>query len=167
MLQLTAAHRQGDLRSSCGAGIQTPKLLIIDEVGYLPFSRDEASHFFQAIAHRYERGSLIITSKRPFRPVGYRSSPAMRRRRQRCSIGSCTTPMSPWSAARATDCKNANGRELRCPEPNPKPRWSNLDDRSEGKWLSFWRPFTRGGTAFTRIRSGSGAIITPAWNPAI
>ena len=42
------------------------QLLIIDEVGYLPFSREEASHFFQVIAHRYERGSVIITSNLPF-----------------------------------------------------------------------------------------------------
>lgn len=41
-------------------------MLIIDEVGYLPFSREEASHFFQAIAQRYERGSIIITSNVPF-----------------------------------------------------------------------------------------------------
>jgi DNA replication protein DnaC len=32
----------------------------------LPFSREEASHFFQAIAQRYERGSIIITSNVPF-----------------------------------------------------------------------------------------------------
>lgn len=66
VLQLTATHRQGRLKEFLRRGIQTPKLLIIDEVGYLPFSRDEASHFFQAIAQRYERGSVIITSNVPF-----------------------------------------------------------------------------------------------------
>lgn len=45
--------------------IQAPRLLIIDEVGYLPFSREEANHFFQAIAQRYEHGSVIITSNLP------------------------------------------------------------------------------------------------------
>jgi DNA replication protein DnaC len=35
-------------------------------VGYLPFSREEASHFFQVIAHRYKHGSVIITSNLPF-----------------------------------------------------------------------------------------------------
>jgi DNA replication protein DnaC len=39
---------------------------IIDELGYLPFSRQEASHFFQVIAQRYEHGSVLITSKLPF-----------------------------------------------------------------------------------------------------
>ncbi len=66
MLQLTTAHRQGRLKHYLRRGIQLPKLLIIDEVGYLPFTREEASHFFQAIAQRYERGSVIITSNLPF-----------------------------------------------------------------------------------------------------
>ncbi len=35
-------------------------------VGYSPFSRDESNHFFQVIAQRYERGSVIITSNLPF-----------------------------------------------------------------------------------------------------
>lgn len=65
-LQLTKAHRQGRLKEYLRRGIQSPRLLIIDEVGYLPFSRDEASHFFQAIAQRYEHGSIIITSNLPF-----------------------------------------------------------------------------------------------------
>jgi len=66
MLQLTTAHRQGRLKHYLRRSIQLPKLLIIDEVGYLPFSRDEASHFFQTIAQRYERGSVLITSNLPF-----------------------------------------------------------------------------------------------------
>lgn len=64
--QLTTANRQGRLKEYIRRSIQLPKLLIIDEVGYLPFSRDEASHFFQVIAQRYERGSVIITSNVPF-----------------------------------------------------------------------------------------------------
>ena len=66
MLQLTKAHRQGRLKEYLRRGVQSPRLLIIDEVGYLPFSRDEASHFFQAIAQRYEHGSVVITSNLPF-----------------------------------------------------------------------------------------------------
>lgn len=41
-----------------------PKLLIIDELGYLPFEPNAAHVFFQLIARRYERGSLLITSNR-------------------------------------------------------------------------------------------------------
>lgn len=43
-----------------------PKLLIIDEIGYLPLSRSEASLFFRLITRRYERASLIITSNKSF-----------------------------------------------------------------------------------------------------
>lgn len=43
-----------------------PRLLIIDEIGYLPFGREEANHFFQVIAKRYERGSIIVTSNLAF-----------------------------------------------------------------------------------------------------
>ncbi|MFP3434277.1 ATP-binding protein, partial [Paraburkholderia sp. SIMBA_061] len=42
------------------------RLLIIDEIGYLPMSREQANLFFQVIAKRYERGSLIVTSNLPF-----------------------------------------------------------------------------------------------------
>ena len=63
MLQLTTAHRHGRLKQYLQRAILSPRLLI---VGYLPFSREEASHFFQVIAHRYERGSVIITSNLPF-----------------------------------------------------------------------------------------------------
>jgi DNA replication protein DnaC len=66
MLQLTTAHRHGRLKQYIQRAILAPRLLIIDEVGYLPFSREEASHFFQVIARRYERGSVIITSNLPF-----------------------------------------------------------------------------------------------------
>ena len=39
-----------------------PRLLIIDELGYLPFERRAAHLFFQLVNHRYERGSLLITT---------------------------------------------------------------------------------------------------------
>src|ERR1700730_4290883 len=39
-----------------------PKLLIVDELGYLPFERRSAHLLFQLVARRYERGSLLITT---------------------------------------------------------------------------------------------------------
>ncbi len=39
-----------------------PKLLIVDELGYLPFEKRSAHLFFQLVARRYERGSLLITT---------------------------------------------------------------------------------------------------------
>ena len=43
-----------------------PKLLVLDEIGYLPLSREEASLFFRLIVRRYERASMIITSNKSF-----------------------------------------------------------------------------------------------------
>ena len=43
-----------------------PRLLVIDEIGYLPLSRDEASLFFRLVVRRYERASMILTSNNIF-----------------------------------------------------------------------------------------------------
>lgn len=42
-----------------------PKLLIVDEVGYLPFEKRAAHLFFQLVAKRYEKGSMLLTGNRP------------------------------------------------------------------------------------------------------
>jgi DNA replication protein DnaC len=47
-----------------------PKLLILDELGYLPLSREEASLFFRLLVRRYERGSLVVTSNKSFADWG-------------------------------------------------------------------------------------------------
>jgi len=43
-----------------------PRLLIIDEIGYLPIDRTGANLFFQLISRRYERGPMILTSNQGF-----------------------------------------------------------------------------------------------------
>lgn len=43
--------------------------MIIDEIGYLPFGREEANLLFNVVAKRYERGSIILTSNLAFRAV--------------------------------------------------------------------------------------------------
>ena len=43
-----------------------PRLLIIDEIGYLPIDRPGANLFFQLISRRYERGPMILTSNQSF-----------------------------------------------------------------------------------------------------
>lgn len=43
-----------------------PKLLIIDEIGYIPIDRHGAHFFFQLVSRRYEKGALILTSNRRF-----------------------------------------------------------------------------------------------------
>jgi IstB-like ATP binding protein len=47
-----------------------PYLLIIDELGYLPFEPNAAHLFFQLVSRRYERGSMLITSNRAGRERG-------------------------------------------------------------------------------------------------
>jgi len=42
------------------------KLLVVDEVGYLPLDSLGSSLFFQLISARYERGSIILTSNKVF-----------------------------------------------------------------------------------------------------
>ena len=45
-------------------------LLIIDEVGYIPFEAEAANLFFQLVASRYEHASLIVTSNKAFSAWG-------------------------------------------------------------------------------------------------
>lgn len=66
MLQLGTAHNQGKLKAYLQRVVMSPKLLIIDEIGYLPFGREEANLFFNVIAKRYEKGSTLLTSNLPF-----------------------------------------------------------------------------------------------------
>jgi len=66
MLQLATAKAQGRLQSYMNRAVLGPRLLVIDELGYLPFGRDEANLFFHVIAKRYERCATIVTSNLPF-----------------------------------------------------------------------------------------------------
>jgi DNA replication protein DnaC len=43
-----------------------PRLLIVDEIGYLPIDRQGANLFFQLISRRYEKGPMILTSNQSF-----------------------------------------------------------------------------------------------------
>src|SRR5215813_11392140 len=58
---LSKAENDGDLGERL-AFYAKPKLLIIDELGYLPFERRSAHLFFQLVSRRYERGSILLTT---------------------------------------------------------------------------------------------------------
>ncbi|MFE5816730.1 IS21-like element helper ATPase IstB [Streptomyces sp. NPDC056479] len=62
--RLAGAREAGRLAEELAALDEHP-LLIVDEVGYTPFDAESAALFFQLVAHRYERASLIVTSDRP------------------------------------------------------------------------------------------------------
>lgn len=66
MMQLATAHKQDRLQQYFNRAIIGPRLLVIDEIGYLPFGREEANLFFNVVAQRYERTSIIVTSNLPF-----------------------------------------------------------------------------------------------------
>ena len=64
MAGLTKAHADGRLEEKL-LQLSKPKLLIIDELGYLPLEPAAAHLFFQLVSRRYERASVLITSNRP------------------------------------------------------------------------------------------------------
>ena len=60
---LARAHNDGRLEEKL-LHYSKPKLLIVDELGYLPFEPNAAHLFFQLVSRRYERGSILVTSNR-------------------------------------------------------------------------------------------------------
>ncbi|MGW6015140.1 IS21-like element helper ATPase IstB [Streptomyces sp. NPDC055210] len=62
--RLAGARSAGRLGEEL-ADLDARPLLIVDEVGYTPLDPDTAHLFFQLVAHRYERSSLIVTTDRP------------------------------------------------------------------------------------------------------
>ena len=60
---LVKAHAEGRLEERLSF-YGKPKLLIVDELGYLPFDPNAADLFFPLVSRRYERGSLLLTSNR-------------------------------------------------------------------------------------------------------
>jgi DNA replication protein DnaC len=62
---LTKALAEGKLEDKLKF-YTVPRLLIIDEIGYLPIERQGANLFFQLISRRYEKGPMILTSNQSF-----------------------------------------------------------------------------------------------------
>ncbi|MET9343816.1 IS21-like element helper ATPase IstB [Nonomuraea sp. NPDC003804] len=63
--RLADAHAAGKLQDELVKLARIP-VLIVDEVGYIPFEPEAANLFFQLVSSRYERASLIVTSNKPF-----------------------------------------------------------------------------------------------------
>ncbi|MGY4298931.1 DNA replication protein DnaC [Bradyrhizobium sp. i1.4.4] len=60
---LAKAHGERRLDEKLLA-LSKPKLLIVDELGYLPLEPDAAHLFFQLVSRRYENGAMLITLNR-------------------------------------------------------------------------------------------------------
>jgi DNA replication protein DnaC len=65
VLSLGKAAREGRLEERLRVYLR-PKLLVVDEVGYLPLDKVGATLFFQLVSARYERGSIVLTSNKSY-----------------------------------------------------------------------------------------------------
>lgn len=101
MLQLQAAHRQGRFANYLNHAVMGPKLLIIDEIGYLPFGREERTS-----SSRWSPSATSAARSCSPRTCPSRNGrvPSLKTQRSppRCSTGFCTTRTSCRSRATAT-----------------------------------------------------------------
>ena len=67
--RLSDAKRQGSLEAELRRLSFIP-LLVVDEVGYIPFDPEAANLMFSLVSSRYERASMIVTSNKPFSAWG-------------------------------------------------------------------------------------------------
>lgn len=63
--KLRSAAQRGTLERAL-KNLCRPKLLIVDEIGYLPMDREAANLFFQVVSRRYEKGSTVYTSNKSY-----------------------------------------------------------------------------------------------------
>lgn len=78
VLFISASRLMSGLEKACKEGalleklatLYKPRLLIIDELGYLPFPDQAASLFFQLVSRRYEHKSILITCNRSLNDWG-------------------------------------------------------------------------------------------------
>lgn len=66
---LGRAMREGQLAQRMRVYLR-PKVLVVDEVGYLPLDEVGATIFFQLVSARYERGSILLTSNKSYSEWG-------------------------------------------------------------------------------------------------
>ena len=67
--QLMTAQINGLLGNTLRSYVR-PSLLLLDELGYLPIDKRGADLLFQVVAARYEVGSIVLTTNRPFKEWG-------------------------------------------------------------------------------------------------
>jgi len=67
--RLGEAKRSGELEAELRRLSYVP-LIVVDEVGYIPFDPEAANLMFSLVSARYERASMIVTSNKPFSSWG-------------------------------------------------------------------------------------------------
>jgi DNA replication protein DnaC len=69
MNRLKKAEQRGTFDIAMRSLVQ-PRLLVLDEIGYLPMDRESAHLFFRVVSERYEKGSMVLTSNKTFSEWG-------------------------------------------------------------------------------------------------
>ena len=100
--RLADAHHAGRLQSELIRLGRYP-LLVIDEVGYIPFEPEAANLFFQLVSARYERASLIVTSNKPFGKAHMFTAICARRRLKRDMFGNVGVEDRRWCGVVSAD----------------------------------------------------------------
>lgn len=146
--RLAEAHHSGRLQQELIRLGRYP-LLVIDEVGYIPFEPEAANLFFQLVSSRYERASLIVTSNKPFGPLGR----SIRRRRcGRCHDRPPGPPrrshrsqrrLLPHRRPRPQESPGIDHRRMNTKgvnfQPTKRGQFSTVVDRAQGR---FKRPLS-------------------------
>src|SRR5436309_4300543 len=70
MLNYLAAAQINGLLANALRTYVRPQVLLLDELGYLPIDKRGADLLFQVVAARYETGSIVLSTNRPFREWG-------------------------------------------------------------------------------------------------
>jgi DNA replication protein DnaC len=136
--KLEEAHQHHQLDRLL-AQLDRAELLIVDELGYLSFSRTGAELLFQVFAERYERRSLLLTSNLAFSEWGQvfqgerMTAALLDRLTHRCHIFEMQGESYRFREAMKEKDKRPNRRAMatinagRCPCGQarfPRPRWS-------------------------------------------
>jgi hypothetical protein len=126
VVRLAEAHHAGRLQAELTKLARGP-LLVVDEVGYIPFEPEAANLFFRLVSSSYERASLILTSKKVFGRWGevFGDDVVAAAMIDRSS----TTPKSSPSKATATDSKPATSAASPRPPPTTHDQPKGGQDR--------------------------------------
>jgi len=165
--RLAEAHHAGKLQQELVRLGRYP-LLVVDEVGYIPFEPEAANLFFQLVSSRYERASLIVTSNKPFGRWGEVFGDDV--------VAASTTPRSSHSRATPTGSKTATWAESPGRQPRkPEHQGVNFQPAKRGQnstGVDSIRPLTCGNADLEEVKGlrvrntrGSWASVVAASNP--
>ncbi|WP_305775683.1 IS21-like element helper ATPase IstB [Pseudarthrobacter sp. NIBRBAC000502771] len=144
--RLQAAHQNGRLPQEL-VRLRRYGLIIVDEVGYIPFEQDAANLFFQLVSSRYEHASLILTSNLPFARWGDQV------------VASAMIDRIVHHAEVITLKGSSYRLKHTQIDSLPSTRPENMAEEPASKWLTFqpakWLSFRPSLTLFTVRRLGS------------